>query len=63
MCIRDSSSTDDNSSTDDDASTDDDDKLFQCKFCDEDFPTTRDKEAHEKTFHPTIHPVEKTILE
>ena len=58
-----SSTDDDDSSTDDDASTDDEDNLFQCKFCDEDFPTTSDREAHEKEFHQTFHLDGKTILE
>ena len=58
-----SSTDDDDTSTDYGTSTDDDDNLFQCKFCDEDFPTTTDKEAHEKKFHPTFNPDEKTILE
>ena len=53
----------DNKNEHESSSTDDDSELFQCKFCDETFPTTTDKEAHEKKFHPTIHPDEKTILE
>ena len=62
-----SSSTDDDASTVDDTSSintsTDDDTLLQCKFCDEDFPTTIDKEVHEKKFHPTFHPDKKKILE
>ena len=38
-------------------------QLFQCKFCDQDFPNTTAKEGHEKKYHPTIHPDENTIME
>ena len=45
------------------SSTDDDGELFQCKFCDQDFHTIKDRLAHENKYHPTIHLNEKTVLE